>query len=291
MHVGVVGVGVIGAGVAQCLAQAGMEVTVVDLTRDILDRARAGIRNQQRLHALLGGAKSDAGAAVREIEYTTDMTSLRHTDFVIENVTEKWATKLEVYARLDRDCGADCVFAANTSAIPITRIASITSRPDRVIGAHFMNPVPLKGTVEVIRGFHTSQRTLDITLEMLRTMGKDCVVVDDAPGFVSNRVLMLMINEAVALVSERVASADEIDRIFKSCCGHAMGPLATADLIGLDTVLHSIEVLQEYFGDRFAPALLLRTLVAAGLCGRKSGRGFFEYGGAGGACRRERIEP
>lgn len=173
------------------------------------------------------------------------------------------------------------MIGCNTSAIPITRLASATRRPAQVIGMHFMNPVPRKPLVEVIRGYHTSDSTLALARQLLAAMGKECVVVADSPGFVSNRVLMLTINEAVCLLQERAASAEEIDTIFKTCFGHAMGPLETADLIGLDTVLLSIEVLYESFSDaRFRPSPLLRKLVDAGLYGRKSGQGFYTYAGA-----------
>jgi len=169
-------------------------------------------------------------------------------------------------------------FAANTSAYSITRIGSLTQRPDRVLGMHFMNPVPLKPTVEVIRAFHTSQATVDTALALLKGMGKEGIVVNDMPGFVSNRVLMLTINEAVWLVQDQVATPEDVDRIFVTCFGHKMGPLETADLIGLDTILFSIEVLYESFNDsKYRPCPLLRKMVDAGLHGRKSGQGFYSY--------------
>jgi 3-hydroxybutyryl-CoA dehydrogenase len=186
--------------------------------------------------------------------------------------------KRQVYPRLDRICPPHVVFAANTSAISITRLASLTSRPERIVGMHFMNPVPLKDTVEVIRGHHTSEETLETARRLLATMGKKAVVVNDFPGFVSNRVLMLTVNEAVYLVQDGVAAPQDVDEIFRSCFGHPMGPLQTADLIGLDTILYSIQVLYDSFGDsKYRPCPLLRKMVDAGLHGRKSGEGFYRY--------------
>jgi 3-hydroxybutyryl-CoA dehydrogenase len=171
------------------------------------------------------------------------------------------------------------VFAANTSAIEIARIAAATGRPDRVLGMHFMNPVYAKPTVEMIRARATSESTLDRARTLLRQMGKDAIVVGDAPGFVSNRVLMLTINEAIRVVEEGIASSEDVDRLFRTCFGHKMGPLETADLIGLDTILYSIEVLHEEFADsKYRPCPLLRKMVRAGLHGRKSGKGFYDYG-------------
>jgi len=196
----------------------------------------------------------------------------------VENVVEKWDVKEDVYARIDAICPDRCVFAANTSAISITRIASATQRADKVVGMHFMNPVPMKKTVEVIRGYHSSDATMEIAQQFLTQMGKEGIVVNDSPGFVSNRVLMLTVNEAIFLVQDQVSSAQDIDQIFKSCFGHQMGPLETADLIGLDTILYSIEVLYESFNDsKYRPCPLLKKMVDAGLYGRKSGRGFYTY--------------
>jgi 3-hydroxybutyryl-CoA dehydrogenase len=278
--VGVVGAGVMGTGVAQSLAQARFDVVLVDVSEAVLTRAKAEIRNNLRFHALLNKSAAQEGAsdALGRIRFTSACEDLSGADFVVENVVEKWEVKQPLYVQLDKICPAHCVFAANTSAIPITRIASATRRAPQVIGMHFMNPVPLKKTVEVIRGFHTSARTIEIADELLARMGKDSVLVNDAPGFVSNRVLMLTINEAICLVQEQVASAEDVDRIFKSCFEHKMGPLETADLIGLDTILYSIEVLHDRFADsKYRPSPLLRKMVDAGLHGRKSGRGFYEY--------------
>jgi 3-hydroxybutyryl-CoA dehydrogenase len=274
--VGVVGAGVMGVGVAHNLAQYGHEAIVVDLDEAILCRAAEQIRTGNRMARLLGSEAPQAD--LDRIRFTTDDRDLAEADFVIENITEKWELKREVYPRLDRLCRPEVVFAANTSAISITRLAGLTDRPDRVLGMHFMNPVPMKPAVEVIRGWHTSEETLDTARALLTGMGKQAIVVADAPGFVSNRVLMLTINEAIYLVQDQVASAAEVDRIFKSCFGHPMGPLETADLIGLDTILQSVEVLHDSFADcKYRPCPLLKQMVDAGLHGRKSGQGFYTY--------------
>jgi 3-hydroxybutyryl-CoA dehydrogenase len=282
--VGVIGAGVMGVGVAQNLAQTQHQVILVDVSDAILAKAKADIRNNLRLARML--SKPAPGSAPQEsvdtilarITFTTDLAPLKDADFVVENVTEKWEVKQPVYAQLDTVCPAHCVFAADTSCFPITRIGAATKRPDRVIGMHFMNPVPQKAMVEVIRGYHTSTATIETAQAFLASMGKDCIVVNDAPGFVSNRVLMLTVNEAAYLVHEQVSTPQDIDRLFRECFGHKMGPLETADLIGLDTILYSIEVLYESFNDsKYRPCPLLKKMVDAGLLGRKSGQGFHSY--------------
>jgi 3-hydroxybutyryl-CoA dehydrogenase len=215
---------------------------------------------------------------LRRIEFSTSYEQLEDADFIIENATEKWEIKQEIYTRIDKICPENCVFAANTSAIPITRIASATQRAPKVLGIHFMNPVPMKSTVEVIRGYHTSDQTIDLAKTLLEQMGKRGIIVNDSPGFVTNRVLMLTINEAIFLLQDRVAMAEDIDAIFRDCFGHKMGPLETADLIGLDTILYSIETLYDSFNDgKYRPCPLLKKMVDAGLYGRKNGRGFYNY--------------
>jgi 3-hydroxybutyryl-CoA dehydrogenase len=279
-RVGVIGAGVMGVGVAQNLAQTGHQVVLLDLSEQILDQAKQTIKNNIRFQGFFKkkeGAGNSADA-LKSIELTTSYEPLAQADFVVENVTEKWEIKKGVYAQLEEACPEHCIFAANTSAISITRIAAATRRAPKVIGMHFMNPVPLKPTVEVIRGHHTSDETVEHARSFLEGMGKDAIVVNDSPGFVSNRVLMLTINEAIFLLQDQVASVEDIDRIFKSCFGHKMGPLETADLIGLDTILFSIEVLYESFNDsKYRPCTLLKKMVDAGLHGRKSGQGFYRY--------------
>jgi 3-hydroxybutyryl-CoA dehydrogenase len=277
--VGVIGAGVMGVGLAHALAQSGLRTLLIDVSDAVLESALEQIRNNIRFQRLFqknaGGAPEEI---LRHIKVSTRYDVLCEADFVIENVTEKLETKTEVYRRLDVICPAPCVFAANTSAIPITRIAALTDRPAQVLGMHFMNPVPLKAAVEVIRGYHTSDETIATATRLLSLMGKKAIVVRDSPGFVSNRVLMLTINEAIFLVQEKVAPPEMVDEIFKSCFEHRMGPLETADLIGLDTILFSIEVLYDEFKDsKFRPCPLLRQMVDAGLHGRKSGRGFYNY--------------
>lgn len=278
--VGVVGAGVMGTGIAQSLAEAGHRVIVVDVSDDVLERVVPEVRKGLSMSALLGKkASRPVEEILAAIETTTDYERLGEARYVIENTTEKVEVKAEVYRTLDAVCPPEAVFAVNTSAILIASLAELTQRPDKVIGMHLMNPVPLKPTVEVIRSDHTSDDTIATTLALLESMGKEGIVVNDSPGFVSNRVLMLTVNEAIAVLGDGVAPAADIDRIFKTCFGHKMGPLETADLIGLDTILNSLVVLRDSFDDpKYEPHPLLAEKVAAGDHGRKTGRGFFEYG-------------
>lgn len=278
--VGVIGAGVMGRGVAQDLAQTNHKVVLIDVAQSILDEAEAEIYQNVRLGQLFNKSPQQMSPkeVLASITMTTDFDALSGIDYVVENTVEKWAIKEGVYKQLDAICPERSIFAANTSCISITRIGGATERADRIIGMHFMNPVPLKPTVEVIRGYHTSEETISRSQAFLASMNKECIVVNDSPGFVSNRVLMLTVNEAVFLVHEQVASAQEVDQIFKKCFGHKMGPLETADLIGLDTILYSIEVLHESFNDsKYRPCPLLTKMVDAGLYGRKSGQGFYTY--------------
>jgi 3-hydroxybutyryl-CoA dehydrogenase len=279
--VGVIGAGLMGGGVAQNLAQSGFEVKLIDLTDDILEKSKAAIQDNIRLSAFFVRDKSRIEPVDRvmgRIEFSTEYACLGDVFFVIENVSERWEAKQDVYPKLDAHCPDEAVYASDTSCYSITRIGALTNRPEQVIGIHFMNPVPLKPTVEMIKGYHTSQKTIELAGSLLADMGKDYVLVNDSPGFVSNRVLMLTINEAIYLLHEQVATAQQVDAIFKKCFGHKMGPLETADLIGLDTILQSIEVLHESFGDsKYRPCPLLKKLVDAGLNGRKSGQGFYSY--------------
>jgi 3-hydroxybutyryl-CoA dehydrogenase len=278
--IGVVGAGVMGRGVAQNLAQKDHQVILIDLSSSILSSAKLEIRENIRLQSLFakGDAVDNTDEFIDRVTFSTDPKLLSEVDFIIENVTEKWEIKKEVYSQLSAICPGKAVFAANTSAISITKIASATNRSNQVIGMHFMNPVPFKKTVEVIRGMQTSDETVETAKRLLVQMGKEAIVVNDSPGFVSNRVLMLMINEAIYLLQEQVAEAEDVDRIFKSCFGHKMGPLETADLIGLDTILYSIEVLYDSFNDsKYRPCPLLKKMVHAGLHGRKNGQGFYKY--------------
>ena len=278
--VGVIGAGVMGVGVAQNLAQTGHHAVLLDISDDILERAKQEIKNNIRFQGFFNkNEKADRPNDILDkITFSSNYQFLEKAEFVVENITEKWDIKKEVYSKIDAICPAETIFAANTSAISITRIASATKRADRVIGIHFMNPVPMKPVVEMIRGYHTSEQTIETATKLLAKMGKESILVNDSPGFVSNRVLMLTVNEAIFLLQDGVASAEQVDKIFKSCFGHKMGPLETADLIGLDTILFSIEVLYESFNDsKYRPCPLLKKMVDAGLHGRKSGKGFYTY--------------
>ncbi|HVR96965.1 MAG TPA: 3-hydroxyacyl-CoA dehydrogenase NAD-binding domain-containing protein [Thermoanaerobaculia bacterium] len=279
--VGVVGAGVMGVGLGHDLARTGHQVVLVDISEEVLERAREEIRKNLRLYGMYRKELkvADSKAVMDRITFTTDYGALSTADFVVENAVEKWDVKKEIYPQIDAICPEHAVFAANTSCISITRIGSVTRRPDRILGMHFMNPVPMKPMVEVIRGHHTTEQTLATAKQLLTQMGKDGIVVNDMPGFVSNRVLMLTVNEAAFLVQDGVATAEQVDQLFKTCFGHPMGPLETADLIGLDTILYSIEVLHESYADsKYRPCPLLKKMVDAGLFGRKSGKGFHDYG-------------
>jgi 3-hydroxybutyryl-CoA dehydrogenase len=277
--IGVIGAGVMGTGLTQDLVRHGREVVLVDRDEQVLERARETVERFGVLGRLSGvEIGPDYAEHAARVRYTTSLSDLKTAEFVVENITENWALKKEIYPVIDEVCDERTVFAANTSVISITRFGNLTRRPDRVLGIHFMNPVPFKPTVEVIRGWHTSEQTLEIAARFLDSFGKRGIVVRDSPGFVSNRVLMGTVNEAVYLVQEGVASAADVDELFRSCFGHTMGPLETADLIGLDTILYSIEGLYEGFNDaKYRPCPLLKRMVDAGLHGRKSGQGFYSY--------------
>ncbi|GIH95246.1 3-hydroxybutyryl-CoA dehydrogenase [Planobispora siamensis] len=276
--IGVIGAGVMGVGVAQNLAQTGHDVVLVDRDEKILGDALATIARNTRMSRLMGGPALDVDEVLARITTAVGAEGAAKCDLVIENVTEDWDTKRQVYETLDAVCGPDTVFVVNTSAIPITKVGSATTRPDKVVGVHFMNPVPAKPAVELIPGVHTSEETVRRTRDLLSAMGKKSVEVKDSCGFISNRVLMLTVNEAAYLVHEGVADAESVDEVFRSCFGHPMGPLETADLIGVDTILYSVEVLYEHYADsKYRPCPLLKQMTDAGLHGRKSGRGFYTY--------------
>ncbi|MFE9650116.1 3-hydroxyacyl-CoA dehydrogenase family protein [Streptomyces sp. NPDC006365] len=278
-RVGVVGAGTMGSGVAQTLAQAGYHVVVVEPDTAAADRARDAIRDGIRLAALLGRGGRTAGAdAPGRVHWADRPEALHDTGFVVECVTERQELKERIFTELDRCTPPDTILASCTSAIPIASLAARTGRPGRVIGLHVMNPAPLKETVEVVRAPLTSDETLDVTARLLASIGKRPLVVQDGPGFVINRVMMLTIVEAAAAVSEGKADAATTDALFEQCLGQRMGPLRTADLIGLDNVDDTLTVLREHTGDsRYTPPPALRELVAAGHYGRKTGRGFHEY--------------
>lgn len=279
-RIGVVGAGNIGVGVVTDLVLHGMRAVVVDVSRDALARAEQAVLKNVRCAPLLSKKlpRVTRDEARERISLTTELEALARCDFVVENVIEDWPTKKQVYEKLDRIVPQGVRFGANTSCISITQLGSVTRRAADLIGIHFMNPVHLMPTVEVIRGFHTSDATVDTLQQLLGSLQKEAIVVDDLPGFVSNRISHLFMNEAAFVLQDRVTTAEKIDQIFRKCFGHRMGPLETADLIGLDTVVRSLDVLYESFRDpKYRCCPLLRTLVHAGHLGRKTGRGFHVY--------------
>lgn len=276
--IGIIGAGVMGCGLAEALTSTGHHVILVDRSQSLIDEARTVIRKSLRASRLLTGGAEPLSAIMARLQLSMDLTSIASAEFVVENITEIWDLKAALYARVGTICGSDIVVAANTSTFPIDELASLINHPERVIGMHFMNPVPAKQLVEVIPGRRTSPDTLGCALRLLAQMGKEAIIVGDGPGFVSNRILMLTINEAILVVDAQLATVHDVDRLFRGCFGHPMGPLATADLIGLDTILLSLESLKLRCNDvKFEPSSLLKRMVAAGTLGRKSGSGFFEY--------------
>jgi 3-hydroxybutyryl-CoA dehydrogenase len=278
--VGVVGVGNIGSSLVVDLVLHGIHAIAVDVSEKSLESARAGILQTVRLAPLFtkGAPKLTRDETLARITFTTRLEELSASEFIVENVFEDWTIKKPIYERLDRIAPAGVCLGANTSCISITRIGSATSRPDKVVGMHFMNPVHMMPTVEVIRGYHTSAETLVAVNHLLAQLKKEAIVVGDLPGFVSNRISHVFMNEAAFVFQDGLATAAQIDTIFKKCFGHKMGPLETADLIGLDTVMRSLDVLYDSFHDpKFRCCPLLRKMVEAGQCGRKSGRGFHVY--------------
>lgn len=278
--IGVVGAGVIGTGVTQVLASAGYTVRLVDVSDEALQRAQQDVAEGLRLGRLFDGdyiiRKDAVTLPLEHITLHLDLAALADADFVVENVVEDPQIKEQVFAELDGVCPDHAVLATNTSCVPVASLAAKTGRPDRVLGIHFMNPVPMTQGVELIRTEQTSDVSLRAAGDLLLSLKKEWTVVNDSPGFVINRVLMLVVNEAASLVHEGVATAEEVDKIFKTCLGHPMGPLETADMIGLDTVARSLQVLHQHLGqDRFKPGPLLQDKVARGELGRKSGQGFF----------------
>lgn len=278
--VGVIGAGTMGIGVSVDLVLHGIDSVLVDISQQCLAVAKTEIQRQVRFAPLLHKSlpRLAVDDAVQRVELTTKLEDVAGCEFVIENVTEDWHIKRQVYQELDRICSPGVCFGVDTSCISITRIASVTRRPERVIGLHFMNPSYLKPVIEVMRGYHTSAECLDQARQLLCQLDKEAIVVNDYPGFVSNRISHLFMNEAAFVLQDGVATAEQIDNIFKKCFGHKMGPLETADLIGLDTVKNSLEVLYESYQDaKFRCCPLLRKLVDAGHLGKKSGKGFYDY--------------
>jgi 3-hydroxybutyryl-CoA dehydrogenase len=280
-RIGVVGSGTMGNGIAQVLAQAGYPVLMMDTSPEALDRAAGTIQKSLERLVKKGTLGAEQVSVILErIGRTTKPEAFHDAQVVIEAVPEESSLKKEVFRILDENAGSDCILASNTSSIPITELAAVTKRPDRVIGMHFMNPVPVMTLVEIIRGHATSDGTAAAIETLTRELGKNPVTVQDYPGFISNRVLMPMINEAVFCLMEGIASRDDIDTVMKLGMNHPMGPLTLADFIGLDVCLHIMEVLHAGLGDdKYRPCPLLRRMVQAGHLGRKTGRGFYAYAG------------
>ena len=278
-QVGVVGAGQMGSGIAQVFAAAGFQVILCDVSGEALNRGMDTIgRSLARLEQKRKLTAADAESTLARISTTECLAALSNVELAVEAATENEALKDRILADLDRICPPRAILATNTSSISITRIAAATKRPEQVIGMHFMNPVPLMSLVEVIRALQTADETYQRVEALCRTLGKVPVEVKDGPGFVANRILMPMINEAIYARFEGLADAAGIDTVMKLGMNHPMGPLALADLIGLDTCLAVMEVLHRGFGDsKYRPCPLLRQMVDAGYLGRKSGRGFYDY--------------
>ncbi len=277
--IGVLGVGTMGAGIVQVLAQAGYDVVVRSRRQTSIDKGLKIVeKNLDRLIVKEKITEADKQEIMGRITSSTELEIVKDADLIIEAATEEMEHKKALFKELDELCKPDTIIATNTSALSITEIAAATSRPDKIIGMHFFNPVPMMKLVEIIKGLVTSDETRETILDLTKKLGKTPVDVEEAPGFVVNRVLIPMINEAVGIYAEGIASAENIDNAMKLGASHVIGPLALGDLIGLDVVLAIMETLHREFGDsKYRPHILLRKMVRAGKLGRKSGEGFFDY--------------
>jgi len=278
-NIGVIGAGTMGNGIAQVCALAGFNVTLLDISESALQKAVATVgKNLDRQIAKETLTLEQKLAALDKIRTTTDYSNLQNVQLVIEAATENLELKLRVLQQIAAQVSDDCVIASNTSSLSITQLAASVSQPERFIGLHFFNPVPVMGLIEVIRGLQTSDTTHALALDMATTLGKTAITAGNRPGFVVNRILVPMINEAILVFQEGLASAEDIDAGMRLGCNQPIGPLALADLIGLDTVLAILEAFYDGFNDsKYRPAPLLKEMVAAGYLGRKTGRGFHAY--------------